>query len=543
MELMRLLRETDAKGRRELVRSSLIGALADCSTVVLLVHAADQALLGIFHESALALFMVLLTLILISRRKTFLDTSVLLANFNHQFRTQLLGQVLRVDLANFERIGRERVFSALASDTHVVAEAAEILANLLYMGSVLLIFFAYLVWLSPPVALLAVSIFGLLSWLYLLNIKRSAGLEARSQRDDERYFDALSGVIAGFKELKINRQKCDDFYRHGFEHARAEQLETGIQAGRAYATNFLMSDSAILLVGTLTVFLLPKFIGLESSVVVHAVVVICLIPIATVMRDFPVLRRADKAAQRLAHMRTQLAGLAADAPLEGRQDPHPRVLRQGLELQGVEYLYQGDNPDEYFEFGPVDLTLPAGQITFVIGGNGSGKSTLIKLLTGLYRADVGAFLVDGEALDIAQRRELFSIILSDFHLFDRVYGQGEVSSETLNAHLATLRIDDKVHYTEQGYSTLALSSGQKKRVALAACLLEARPVYVFDEWAADQDPEFRDYFYRELLPMLKAKGKTIVVVTHDERYFDLCDQRVKLEYGRVVQVERLTQRG
>ena len=61
--------------------------------------------------------------------------------------------------------------------------------------------------------------------------------------------------------------------------------------------------------------------------------------------------------------------------------------------------------------------------------------------------------------------------------------------------------------------------------------------YDFDEWAADQDPEFRRYFYDVLLPGLKAEGRTLIVVTHDDRYFHVADQVVFMEEGRVVRVE------
>jgi putative ATP-binding cassette transporter len=57
--------------------------------------------------------------------------------------------------------------------------------------------------------------------------------------------------------------------------------------------------------------------------------------------------------------------------------------------------------------------------------------------------------------------------------------------------------------------------------------------YVFDEWAADQDPLFKELFYTRLLPELKARGKLVVVITHDDKYFHLADRLLKLEEGRL----------
>jgi putative ATP-binding cassette transporter len=66
-----------------------------------------------------------------------------------------------------------------------------------------------------------------------------------------------------------------------------------------------------------------------------------------------------------------------------------------------------------------------------------------------------------------------------------------------------------------------------------AAYLEDRPVYLFDEWAADQDPLFKEMFYREFLPELKSRGKTVIVITHDDRYFPVADRIIKLENGQV----------
>jgi putative ATP-binding cassette transporter len=82
-------------------------------------------------------------------------------------------------------------------------------------------------------------------------------------------------------------------------------------------------------------------------------------------------------------------------------------------------------------------------------------------------------------------------------------------------------------------STTALSQGQRKRLALLTAYLEDRPIYLFDEWASDQDPFFRDIFYKQLLPELKRRGKTVFVISHDDRYFDIADRAIKLDYGKV----------
>jgi putative ATP-binding cassette transporter len=96
-------------------------------------------------------------------------------------------------------------------------------------------------------------------------------------------------------------------------------------------------------------------------------------------------------------------------------------------------------------------------------------------------------------------------------------------------------MDQKVTMQGRTFSTLDLSQGQRKRLALVTAYLEDRPIYVFDEWAADQDPQYKEVFYKTLLPDLCKRGKLVVVITHDDRYFHLGSQVIKLEDGKVVE--------
>lgn len=199
---------------------------------------------------------------------------------------------------------------------------------------------------------------------------------------------------------------------------------------------------------------------------------------------------------------------------------------------------RGLPPGHGFRLGPVDAVFEPGQVSFIVGGNGSGKSTLAKLLTGLYVPQHGSITINGELVDhdnVEWFRQNTAAIFTDFHLFDEYLGfSGDDLDDRVRHYLAMLRIDDKVSVRDGQLSTVALSQGQRKRLALVTALLEDRPIFLFDEWAADQEPQFRETFYREILPDLAAQGKTVIVITHDDRYFDLADRLLKLEVGTVV---------
>ncbi|GGK35009.1 ATP-binding cassette domain-containing protein [Nocardia camponoti] len=233
--------------------------------------------------------------------------------------------------------------------------------------------------------------------------------------------------------------------------------------------------------------------------------------------------------------------------------PHPGAAPGGPDVNGKNWVDHGAGDhrpvplatleladpagESGFRLGPIDLVFEPGQISFIVGGNGSGKSTLAKLITGLYVPRAGSLSLNGERIDhdnIEWFRQNSSAVFTDFHLFEDYLGFDRPGIDAeVRRYLVELQLDHKVTVRDGRLSTVDLSQGQRKRLALLTALLEDRQIYVFDEWAADQDPRFREVFYREILTDLKRRGKTVIVITHDDRYFDLADQLVKLDFGMV----------
>ena len=210
-----------------------------------------------------------------------------------------------------------------------------------------------------------------------------------------------------------------------------------------------------------------------------------------------------------------------------------------IKIDNIEFDHMDEGKHSTFHLGPASLELIPGKITFIVGGNGSGKSTFLKILTGLWFPNRGSIVVDDVKIsktNMQNYRELFSIIFNDFQLFNKLYAMPEVTREEVLRLLQKMKIDDAIAFDGCEFSTLELSTGQRKRLALLIALLEDRPIYVFDEWAADQDPEFRRYFYTVILRELADKGKTVVAVTHDDHYFHLADKLLKFDYGKAVEM-------
>ena len=185
------------------------------------------------------------------------------------------------------------------------------------------------------------------------------------------------------------------------------------------------------------------------------------------------------------------------------------------------------------------------QLWMLVGGNGSGKTTLLSLITGMRHPAAGEITLDSAALNgstTASYRELFSAVFAQYHLFDHAYGLTKAELSELDIRIAQLGLTQRVQLLGDKFSNTSLSAGQSRRLALAVALAEKRPIIVLDEFAADQDPANRAFFYDVLMPELSASGRLVLAVTHDDHQFGKCDRLIKMEAGRIVSDERMERR-
>jgi putative ATP-binding cassette transporter len=299
--------------------------------------------------------------------------------------------------------------------------------------------------------------------------------------------------------------------------------------------------SVYIIILALILFIVPGFVGNFTGHVLtgYALTVLYIAgPMMLLVGTIPTLNNATVSLERVEELGLTLAQPKRLSD-EGRAMPGKRVSWREIELRGITHSYYREREASSFTLGPINLNLSRGELIFLVGGNGSGKTTLAKLLCGLYIPESGSLLLDGKPVSDLTRdqyRQLFSVVFSDFYLFEKLLGLEAKNLDARAAHyIERLQLEHKVEVRDGQLSTVDLSQGQRKRLALLTAYLEDRPVYIFDEWAADQDPVFREIFYYELLPELKARGKTVVVISHDDRYYGMADRIVTLDYGQLVE--------
>lgn len=449
-------------------------------------------------------------------------------------RLRLADRILGAPYRLLEEIGPSRLLATLTDDIGNVAAAIAGLPVLLMQLGIIAGSLAYLGLLSWPLLVAVVVYMGLGIATHAIPMGRSMKHFRRVREEWDRMFEAFRDLTDGAKELKLNQERRRIFL--------AEELRPPVDAirhanvwanGLALAAGNWGQALFFLFIG-MVVFATPAALEVGAGATTgYALTILFMItPLTIIVHTMPTFARALVAAEKV-----RALGLSLDRkPAERGADGEAGAPWRSLELVGVTHAYRTDLSAEVFELGPIDLCLVPGELVFVIGGNGSGKTTLAKLLTGLYEPAAGEILLDGRPVTAETRdgyRQLFSAVFSDFRLFPRLVGPAPALEDAGRDLLVSLQLEHKVSIEGARLSTVELSQGQRKRLALLLARLEGRSIYVFDEWAADQDPAFREVFYRRILPELRAEGRTVIVITHDDRYYDVADRVIKLERGRV----------
>ena len=453
----------------------------------------------------------------------------------YQLRLQLSRGILSSPLDHLEQLGDHRLLASLTDDVRVLSQTVGVIPNLCIDLATICGCLAYLAWLSGSVFILLVLMTLLAVWSIQMTVRKAHHLFAIAREEEDSLFKHFRAITAGTKELKLHRSRREDFLSGDLQVSAARVRQKNTNAMKRFAIADGLGQFSLFSILGLILFVSPRFLPISMSMLSSYALTITYLtmPFQNLLHRLPELMRGGVAIRKIERMKLALA-----THYETETGQSRSLDRQcQLSLHGVTYTYQPDGEEQGFRLGPISLSLEPGQITYLIGGNGSGKSTIAKLVTGLYVPDAGTISLNGLPIDDLNRewyRQHFSAIFSDFYLFDRCLGVDHANlDQEVETYLKQLHLDHKVQVRNGVFSTTRLSHGQRKRLALLTAYLEDRPIYLFDEWAADQDPAFRELFYTQLLVRLKERGKTVLVITHDDRYFHLADQILKLDYGQV----------
>ncbi|MFH0787432.1 MAG: cyclic peptide export ABC transporter [Pseudomonadota bacterium] len=529
------LRESTSPWRTILFMAALSGVTNGVLLAVINASAGTTSKISL-NLRYLAIFMLAFALFYYTKKQSMTQCTIIVEQILRAVRVRITDKIRSASLLEFEGLGREVITNRLAQETATISQAAPVLIDACQAAIMLVFAGIYILYLSGAALLVSVVFItgGLI--MYLAHRKQVAEELRAANRKEREFLVMLNQVMEGFKEIKLNRRKSEALFAH-FKVIADESEELKIRTGILYVTDFMFSQVAFYLLLACLIFLLPRFSETTAATVIKLTASILFIigPLEIFISAIPFFAKANVAAGNLQELELRLEAAQDSPPSETAIQPPGSFT--AITFTDVMFSYSDPEGRPLFSLGPVNEEIRQGEVLFIVGGNGGGKSTFLKLLTGLYLPRAGSIRLDDYVLDqesLPSYRELFSIVFSDFFLFERLYGLEDIDPQRVKALIREMDLEQKTSFEQGRFTDLNLSTGQRKRLALIAALLEDRPVCVFDEVAADQDPVFRKYFYETFLSKLKTEGKTVIAVSHDDRYFHVADRIIRMDYGKVI---------
>ncbi len=532
-----LKREGDFSFWQNVIFMGVVTGIANAGLLAVVNSAAKAVENNGLNYRLFAIYIVIFSILYLSKRYSLINASQEVERIIKNVRERISKKVIQSELVTMEKIDSSSIFTRLTKDTSVMSQSSFQITSA--AQNIIMLFFAliYIVILSPVSFFVILFATIVIVSMFFSFTKIMDEELTKIDKIEEGFISSLSSIVHGFKELKMNSKKREDI---NDEHniLLTQFTDAKIKNSARIVTAILYGDIFVYTLLGSIVFVVPHLIYQDSSTVIQVTAITLFIvgPFEAVINVTPLVSRINVAINNMYDLERSIDRESKKTVI---LDKDLEVIEnfKNIQLKNAEFYYTDEEGSKLFGVGPINLNIKQGETIFIVGGNGSGKSTIVKMLLGLYSPKQGSIFVNNELIDEYNQqsyRDFFAIILTDFHLFDRFYGLKGVDRKAVNRLLIEMQLQEKTKFINGKFTNIKLSTGQKKRVALILSILEDKEIYVFDEWAADQDPEFRKYFYTKILKRLKENGKTVIAVTHDDAYFDVADRVFKMDYGKML---------
>jgi len=519
--------------KRVAPRLLLISILSGLANVIVIIMVTSALNSDVELKYLIYYYTLTLLVYLLGRRFVQVSLIKLTRGLVFDLRVKLVDKIFSTSYQKFERIDRGRIYTLLNDDVNNIGQSTNIFVGLVTSIITTIGAFIYLASIAFWATVLTILLVLTLSGIYYYAV-RSTNKYFEMARDERNVFmRLLNGMIDGFKELSLHRIKKLEYKDDITQSANRFREKISI-ADIRFVHAFLVGESLLVVLLGIVSFGMPElFPNMKSYTLMSFIIILLYLigPVNGILNSVPGLLHLKVAWNRITKFLNEIpANINLAEPIK-RNDPRVHTLK----LKDISFFYMNQDSDETsFGIGPINLEILSGEIVFIVGGNGSGKTTLAKIITGLYAPDEGKISVNDKHVTGLELSEHFSTVFSPSYLFKKLYNiNTETKKEEIKEILEILQLEKKVNIQNNEYSTIELSGGQRKRLALLQCYLENSPIYLFDEWAADQDPSYRNFFYRTLLPGMKALKKIIIVITHDDHYFDVADRILEMKDGKL----------
>lgn len=542
MNFLDLLKAETKEVSNVLLAYMMVSGLSNAVVLFLINGAAATVTYAEINTRLLVMFILVIAIYILTQQYIFKKASAIVDQIIQKIRIRLTDKIIkRAELIDLDNIGNSRVYNHMTHQTSEVStNANEITAA---VQSLIMVIFSvlYLGTISVEALVVTILVVALGMVVYLGMETKIIPFINKYNESEIKLFSTLSHLLDGFKEIKLSHDRSEDIRKH-IDEVSKEAMNNSITTKVMYSNAYIFAQTFFYVLVGIMVFILPRFFEMytENVTQITAVILFIIGPLSSVVAGIPAYTRSDIAIRNILLLEAELDNLKVDPPSFNESRYKQLKNFKELKIEGLEFEYYDRNKDKTFSVGPINLNIKRGETIFLIGGNGSGKSTLLKLLTALYRPSNGQIYVDKTQITpnyMQEYRELYSAIFADFHLFDQLYGIKDWNPDQVEDLIQEMKLTDKTAFKDGVFSSINLSTGQRKRIAMIVSRLENRDIYIFDEWAADQDPQFREYYYYTLLPELKNAGKTLIIVSHDDsKFFNTADRILRMDDGKLSDV-------
>jgi cyclic peptide transporter len=463
-------------------------------------------------------------------------------NIMYSLELSIVEKVRNASFSSFDKLGSNKIYAAIA-DARILSRVPETFVTIVNSIVTLTCSLVYLFWIS---FWSGVFILGLMVVLVLIYLYRNNKIEKdlNKVRDlQDSYYASLRELLGGFKQVRISSLRNKNIFEKFIFINRNKAKVLSVSVSKRYIVNELIGVYSWFFVLAVIIFILPVVfkISVHELAVFITTILFMMSPVAQLIIYVPSLTSFKISLDRINRIDKELI---VDSLPAVKVVPEQKDF-ESIRFENVLYKYSKDEKTT-FQLELPDFKISKGETIFVIGGNGSGKTTFISLLTGLCRSESGKIYIDDKEIDWAELSSFsnnMAVVYSDHYLFSENYDEHDLSGDnSLKDHfvdMLNLKGIVKMNEAKKNFDN-RLSKGQQKRLALLLALLENKPIVILDEWAAEQDPANRRQFYSEWLPIMKAMGKTIIAVSHDDDYYHTADRVVKFNYGKITSDAALT---
>ncbi|MDA3930704.1 MAG: ATP-binding cassette domain-containing protein, partial [Prolixibacteraceae bacterium] len=480
---------------KPLLKIGILTAVSGLSStgVLAIINMAAQNDTDTLQIGYLLMFISIVGIFITSQKFILVEGVAIIEEILNNLRLRLADKIRKTDLLNIEKIGNAKIYNRLTQESALISQIAVYLITAIQSGIMLIFIFAYIAYLNLIAALILVVLLTIGVLIFRKNNKKVIAELDETNKSELEYFNSLTDILEGLKEIKLNRKKSGDLFQN-YGKISSIVHDHKVNTGKLFSLNTVFSQAFIYIVLGAIVFILPQLSDKFSEEIISTTtaMLFAIGPLSALVAIIPQYEQLNLSVRNIYDLEEELNMNLNQNEVQPLESENRFKDFNKSEFKDLYFEYEKLNNSDSFSVGPINFSITKGEIIFFIGGNGCGKTTLLKMLTMLYsNMQSGKVFVDDKIINdtnYLDYRELYSAIFYDFHLFEKLYGLEDIDSKKVNDLLKLMQIAHKTEFQKDKFTKQNLSTGQRKRLALIITFLENKPIYIFDEWAADQDP-------------------------------------------------------